>query len=82
MQSELPEEYMSERLKMILGLEKATPKEAGSMKVKYTITKQELEEMIIENLTTEHEISNVDFICGMGKDNYPYLDRVEINCEK
>jgi hypothetical protein len=82
MQSELPEEYMSERLKMILGLEKATPKEAGSMKVKYTITKQELEEMIIENLATEHEINNVDFVCKMDSNSIPYLDRAEINCEK
>ena len=72
----LPPEYLYDRLKMIKRLEES------SMKVRYTMTKEELEEMIIGNLSTEHEINNIDFVCGMGKDNYPYLDRVEINCEQ
>ena len=84
MENELPEEYMSERLRMILGLEKTIPqpKEVGDVKVKYTITKEELEEMIIENMCIEYEIDNIDFVCMMDSNHIPYLERVEVNCEQ
>jgi hypothetical protein len=72
----LPPEYLCDRFEMIKRLEES------SMKVKYTITKQELEEMIIENLSTEHEINDIDFVCLFDNNHIPYLERVEINCEK
>lgn len=70
----LPEEYLKERFEMILRLE-------GKMKVRYTMTKEELETLIIENLQTDSQIETIEFIITKDSNGTPYLSTVEIHCE-
>ena len=51
-----------------------------NMKVKYSMSKEELERFIISFFETDHEILDIDFICFKDVNDQPYLDRVEINC--
>ena len=50
------------------------------MKVKYSMSKEELERFIISFFETDHEILDIEFICFKDVNDQPYLDRVEINC--